>query len=342
MRAALWSWFLVGQKATLGIGACLLGAASVFQCHGVLLLRNRPLGLRCGAALKAWELHFGVGFLSVQKATLLSTRRFHPSGPWCFAVSQPPARTSLWSCFEGMGAAPAAPPAAAAGAAAAAGPAAELALFYQNPEGTSSLGYLALLYIALHYISLHCIALHCIAVHCIAWHYFALHYIALYFIALHCIALHYIAFPCIALHYLALFGITLHYIALHYISLHCIALYCIAFPCIALHYIALHGISLHYIAPVQHNHTPVQRKHYLFNNRVYIYIYIYPYYCSKRLEKPRWGSKKQGGGSKKTRWMVEKNKVRESNNHKVGGQKNKARGLKNSATLVWFIADSYS
>ena len=137
MRAALWSWFLVGQKATLGIGACLLGAASVFQCHGVLLLRNRPLGLRCGAALKAWELHFGVGFLSVQKATLLSTRRFHPSGPWCFAVSQPPARTSLWSCFEGMGAAPAAPPAAAG---AAAGPAAELALFYQNPEGTSSLG----------------------------------------------------------------------------------------------------------------------------------------------------------------------------------------------------------
>ena len=32
-------------------------------------------------------------------------RPFRPSGPWCFAVSQPPARTSLWSCFEGMGAA---------------------------------------------------------------------------------------------------------------------------------------------------------------------------------------------------------------------------------------------
>ena len=43
--------------------------------------------------------------------------------PWCFAVSQPPARTWLWSCFEGMGAAPAAPPAAAAG------PAAAIALF---------------------------------------------------------------------------------------------------------------------------------------------------------------------------------------------------------------------
>ena len=30
---------------------------------------------------------------------------FRPSGPWCFAVSESPARTSLWSCFEGMGAA---------------------------------------------------------------------------------------------------------------------------------------------------------------------------------------------------------------------------------------------
>ena len=97
--------FLSVQKATFGIGACLLGAASVFQCHGVLLFRNRPLGLRCGAALTAWELRFGAGFLSVQKAMLLSTRRFRPSGPWCFAVSQPPATTSLWSCFEGMGAA---------------------------------------------------------------------------------------------------------------------------------------------------------------------------------------------------------------------------------------------
>ena len=62
--------FLSAQKATLGSGACLLGAASVLQCHGVLLLRNRPLGGRCGAVLRAWELHFGAGFLSVQKATL--------------------------------------------------------------------------------------------------------------------------------------------------------------------------------------------------------------------------------------------------------------------------------
>ena len=62
--------FLSAQKATLGSGACLLGAASVLQCHGVLLFRNRPLGGRCGAVLRAWELHFGAGFLSVQKATL--------------------------------------------------------------------------------------------------------------------------------------------------------------------------------------------------------------------------------------------------------------------------------
>ena len=107
LGAALWSWFLVGsegnvrqwsllargrfrpsgavlrawelhfgagflsvQKATLGSGPCLLGAASVLQCHGVLLFRNRPLGGRCDAVLRAWELHFGAGFLSVPKATL--------------------------------------------------------------------------------------------------------------------------------------------------------------------------------------------------------------------------------------------------------------------------------
>ena len=57
------------EKATLGSGACLLRAASVLQCHGVLLFRKRPLELRCGAVLRAWELHFGAGFLLVQKAT---------------------------------------------------------------------------------------------------------------------------------------------------------------------------------------------------------------------------------------------------------------------------------
>ena len=133
---------------------------------------------------------------------------------------------------------------------------------------------IALHCIALHFITLHCITLHCSTLHCMTLHCIALHCIIFHCITLHCITLHCISLHCIALHYLALFGITLHYIALHYISLHCIALHCIAFPCIALHYIALHGISLHYIAPVQRNHTPVQRKHYLFNNRVYIYISV--------------------------------------------------------------------
>ena len=49
-RTSLWrAWelqfgagFLSVQKATLGSGACLLGAASVLQCHGVLLFQNRP------------------------------------------------------------------------------------------------------------------------------------------------------------------------------------------------------------------------------------------------------------------------------------------------------------
>ena len=81
--------FLSVQKATLGSGACLLGAASVLQCHGVLLFRNRPLELRCGAVLRAWELHFGAGFLS--QWSLLARRRFRPSVPWCFAVSESPA-----------------------------------------------------------------------------------------------------------------------------------------------------------------------------------------------------------------------------------------------------------
>ena len=68
----------------------MLGAASVLQCHGVLLFRNRSLELRCGAVLRAWELHFGAGFLSVQKLgtawSLLARRRFRPSVPWCFAA----------------------------------------------------------------------------------------------------------------------------------------------------------------------------------------------------------------------------------------------------------------
>ena len=53
-----------------------------------------------GAALCSWFL---VGS-DVRQWSLLARRRFRPSVPWCFAVSESPARTSLWSCFEGMGA----------------------------------------------------------------------------------------------------------------------------------------------------------------------------------------------------------------------------------------------
>ena len=87
-------------------------------------------------------------------------RSFRPSGPWCFAVSQPPARTLLWSCFEGMGAALWSwflvgsegtvrhhqqqhhqQQQQQAQQLQAAGPAAAITLcFYQNPEGTSSPG----------------------------------------------------------------------------------------------------------------------------------------------------------------------------------------------------------
>ena len=42
---------------------------------------------------------------NVRQWSLLARRRFRPSVPWCFAVSESLARTSLWSCFDGMGAA---------------------------------------------------------------------------------------------------------------------------------------------------------------------------------------------------------------------------------------------
>ena len=58
------------QKGRQASGQYVLGGRSVLQGHGVLLFRNRPLGLRCGAVLRGWELHFGAGFLLVQKATL--------------------------------------------------------------------------------------------------------------------------------------------------------------------------------------------------------------------------------------------------------------------------------
>ena len=55
-----------------------------------------------GAALWSWFLVGSEG--NVRHWGPLPAGAFRPSGPWCFAVSEPPARTSLWSCFEGMGA----------------------------------------------------------------------------------------------------------------------------------------------------------------------------------------------------------------------------------------------
>ena len=56
-----------------------------------------------GAALWSWFLVGSEG--NVRQWSLLARCRFRPSVPWCFAVSEPPAGRSLWSCFEGMGAA---------------------------------------------------------------------------------------------------------------------------------------------------------------------------------------------------------------------------------------------
>ena len=85
-------------------------------------------------------------------------------------------------------------------------------------------------------------------------------------ITLHCI-LHRITLHCTTSPYIAL-----HYIALHCIALHCISLHCMSLHYITLHYIALHYLSLHYIAPVRRNHAPVQRKHYLYNNRAKLLV----------------------------------------------------------------------
>ena len=68
MGAALWSWFLVGSEGNVRQWTLLARAASFRRTTG--RQANRGTGM-----------------------------------PWCFAVSEPPAETSLWSCFEGMGAA---------------------------------------------------------------------------------------------------------------------------------------------------------------------------------------------------------------------------------------------
>ena len=183
MGAALWSWFLVGSEGNVRHWSLLAGRRfrlSVPWCFAVSQPPARTLLWSCfegmGAAL--WSC-FLVGSESnirhqlqqhhqqqqqeQQQAQQLQSlcfyqnpegtsspgtacfwRSFRPSGPWCFAVSQPPARTLLWSCFEGMGAAlwswflvgsegnvigTSSSSSSAAAAAAAAGSAAKLALF---------------------------------------------------------------------------------------------------------------------------------------------------------------------------------------------------------------------
>ena len=103
-----------------------------------------------GAALWSWFLVGSEG--NVTHWSLLAGCRFRISVPRCFAVwgsmflevvpsfSFRVAKGAFWRLAAP---APAAPPAAAAGAAAAAGPKAQQLnslCFYQNPEGTSSLG----------------------------------------------------------------------------------------------------------------------------------------------------------------------------------------------------------
>ena len=89
MGAALSSWYLVGSEGNVR--------------HWSLLARCRQTDKQgsLGAALWSWFLVGSEG--NVRQWTLLARRRFRPSVPWCFAVSEPPAGRSLWSCFEGMG-----------------------------------------------------------------------------------------------------------------------------------------------------------------------------------------------------------------------------------------------
>eukprot|EP00435_Cladocopium_sp_Y103_P027314 s2193_g6.t1 len=100
--------FFSVQKATLGTGTCLLGTASVPQCHGVLLFRMRPAwrllelvfeGL--GAAFWSWLLLGSEG--NVRHWNLLAAHRFRPSVPWRFAVSDAPCMETFGACFRRLG-----------------------------------------------------------------------------------------------------------------------------------------------------------------------------------------------------------------------------------------------
>ena len=84
MGAALWSWFLVGSEGN--VRHQLQQQQQQAQQLNSLCFYQIPEGTSSPGTACFW-------------------RSFRPSGPWCFAVSQPPANILLWSCFEGIGAA---------------------------------------------------------------------------------------------------------------------------------------------------------------------------------------------------------------------------------------------
>ena len=110
MGAALWSWFLVGSEGDVRHwGPLPAGAFRPLEpwCFAVSQPPARSSLWSCfqgvGAALWSWFLVGSEG--NVRHWDPLPAGAFRPSWPWCFAVSESPAGTSLWSCFEGMGAA---------------------------------------------------------------------------------------------------------------------------------------------------------------------------------------------------------------------------------------------
>ena len=93
MGAALWSWFLVGSEGNV--------RHQLQQQHQQQQQEQQQQQAQQLNSLCFYQNPEGTS----SPGTACFWRSFRPSGPWCFAVSQPPARTLLWSCFEGMGAA---------------------------------------------------------------------------------------------------------------------------------------------------------------------------------------------------------------------------------------------
>ena len=85
MGAALWSWFLVGSEGNVR-----------HQLQQQQQQQAQQLNSLC-----FYQIPEGTS----SPGTACFWRSFRPSGPWCFAVSQPPANILLWTCFEGIGAA---------------------------------------------------------------------------------------------------------------------------------------------------------------------------------------------------------------------------------------------